>query len=80
MLEAKQWAPSWRRMAKCLLRNDYWCKSLGQAQPKSDAWREYLVIKAAKKQRQVEPVPVLTAVESDGTNLVSLFDVAELTA
>lgn len=37
-LEAKQWAPSWRRMAKCILRNDYWCKGLGQTQPKSAAW------------------------------------------
>lgn len=30
-LEAKCWAPSWRRMCKCLLRNDYFCKGLGQA-------------------------------------------------
>ncbi len=43
-LEANQWAPSWRRMCKVLLRNDYWCKGLGFAQPKSAAWetsREY---------------------------------------
>jgi predicted phosphoadenosine phosphosulfate sulfurtransferase len=51
VLEAKQWAPSWRRMAKCLLRNDYWCKSLGQAQPKSEAYQAYKEIKAARKQR-----------------------------
>jgi predicted phosphoadenosine phosphosulfate sulfurtransferase len=51
VLEAKQWAPSWRRLAKCLLRNDYWCKSLGQAQPKSDAYQAYKEIKAARKQR-----------------------------
>ena len=37
-LEAKCWAPSWRRMCNVLLRNDYWCKGLGQAQPKSEAW------------------------------------------
>lgn len=37
-LESKCWAPSWRRMCKVLLRNDYWCKGLGQAQPKSEAW------------------------------------------
>lgn len=46
-LEAKCWAPSWRRMCKVLLRNDYWCKGLGQAQPKSDAWQRY---KAMKKE------------------------------
>jgi len=51
VLEAKQWAPSWRRMAKCLLRNDYWCKSLGQAQPKSAAYQAYKDIKAARKKR-----------------------------
>jgi predicted phosphoadenosine phosphosulfate sulfurtransferase len=51
VLESKQWAPSWRRMTKCLLRNDYWCKSLGQAQPKSEAWMQFKTIKAAKKER-----------------------------
>ena len=40
-LEAKCWAPSWRRMCKVLLRNDYWCKGLGQTQPKSEAWMKY---------------------------------------
>jgi hypothetical protein len=38
-------------MAKCLLRNDYWCKSLGQAQPKSDAYQAYKDIKMARKKR-----------------------------
>lgn len=66
VLEAKQWAPSWRRMAKCLLRNDYWCKSLGQAQPKSDAWLEFRAIQAARKKREAdaaEPVQVNAAIE-----------------
>lgn len=46
-LEAKCWAPSWRRMCKVLLRNDYWCKGLGQTQPKSDAWRRFKEMKKA---------------------------------
>jgi predicted phosphoadenosine phosphosulfate sulfurtransferase len=50
-LEAKCWAPSWRRMCKVLLRNDYWCKGLGQAQPKSDAYLKYKEIKKAKKEQ-----------------------------
>ncbi len=50
-LEAKQWAPSWRRMAKCLLRNDYWCKGLGQTQPKSAAWLRF---KEMKKRGKME--------------------------
>lgn len=48
-LEAKCWAPSWRRMCKCLLRNDYWCKGLGMTQPKSEA---YIKFKEIKKQRK----------------------------
>lgn len=44
-LETKCWAPSWRRMCRVLLRNDYWCKGLGQAQPKSKAYGEYLELK-----------------------------------
>lgn len=52
-LEAKQWAPSWRRMAKCILRNDYWCKGLGQTQPKSAAWVRFKEMKknAAKNEK-----------------------------
>ena len=49
-LESKQWAPSWRRMAKCLLRNDYWCKGLGQTQPKSAAYQRFKEMKKAKKE------------------------------
>src|SRR5574343_707893 len=48
-LESKCWAPSWRRMCKVLLRNDYWCKSLGQAQPKSEAYEKFKALKRAKK-------------------------------
>ena len=44
-LEAKCWAPSWRRMCKVLLRNDWWCKGLGQTQPKSEAYERYKVLK-----------------------------------
>jgi predicted phosphoadenosine phosphosulfate sulfurtransferase len=49
-LETKCWVPSWRRMARCLLRNDYWCKGLGQTQPKSEAYGLYKEMKARKKE------------------------------
>lgn len=49
-LEAKCWAPSWRRMCKVLLRNDWWCKGLGMTQPKSAAYGKYLEIKRERKQ------------------------------
>lgn len=49
VLEDKHWAPSWRRMSKVLLRNDYWCKGLGLTQPKSDAYGRYLELRKAKE-------------------------------
>jgi len=48
-LEKKYWAPSWRRMCKVLLRNDWWCKGLGMTQPKSEAYSKYLSIKRGRK-------------------------------
>ena len=50
-LEVKCWAPSWKRMARCILRNDYYCKGLGQTQPKSEAYEKY---KSIKKKRKLE--------------------------
>lgn len=47
-LESKCWAPSWRRMCKVILRNDFWCKGLGQTQPKSEAYGKFLQIKKAR--------------------------------
>lgn len=44
-LENKKWVPSWRRLCKVLLRNDWWCKGLGLTQPKSEAYGKYLEIK-----------------------------------
>jgi len=49
-LENMCWVPSWRRMCKVILRNDYWCKGLGQTQPKSEA---YLKFKEIKKNKNV---------------------------
>lgn len=59
-LEIKCWAPSWRRMCKVLLRNDYWCKGLGQTQPLSDSYQKFKEIKAKRKialQLQSEVLP-----------------------
>jgi len=49
VLEDAHWAPSWRRLCKVLLRNDWWCKGLGLTQPKSEAYKKYLDIANAKK-------------------------------
>jgi predicted phosphoadenosine phosphosulfate sulfurtransferase len=48
-LENKCWCPSWRRMCKVILRNDYWCKGLGQTQPKSEAYIKFKEIQKKRK-------------------------------
>ncbi len=48
ILEAKRIAPSWRRLCRVLLRNDYWCKGLAFTQPKSAAYGKYLELKKAR--------------------------------
>lgn len=47
--EAARDTPSWRRICKALLRNDYWCKGLSFSQHKSPAYEKY--IKIMKKRR-----------------------------
>jgi predicted phosphoadenosine phosphosulfate sulfurtransferase len=50
-LEAKRLAPSWRRVCKSLLRNDYWCKGLGFSQHKSSAYEAYQNMMRGRRQR-----------------------------
>ncbi len=52
VLESGRIAPSWRRMCKVLLRNDYWCKGLAFTQPKSEAYGKYLTIRNAKRKEK----------------------------
>lgn len=40
-MEQKKDVPSWRRVCKALLRNDYWCKGLSFSQQKSTAYEAY---------------------------------------
>jgi len=37
-------SPSWKRICKSLLRNDYWCKGLSFSQNKSTAYERYLKV------------------------------------
>lgn len=53
-LENAKLAPSYRRLCKALLRNDYWCKGLSFTQPKSEAYGRYLKIRDAKKAKSKE--------------------------
>lgn len=49
--EAKKEVPSWRRIAKMLLRNDYWAKGLSFSQHKSEAYERYLKIMKKRRER-----------------------------
>lgn len=48
-LEAARKVPSWRRVVKSLLRNDYWCKGIGFTQHKSAAYQKYLDLMARRR-------------------------------
>lgn len=48
-LEAQHKAPSWRRVCKALLRNDYWCKGLGFDQQKGSANQQYKALMARRR-------------------------------
>lgn len=52
ILESKKLVPSWRRVCKSLLRNDFWCKGLGFSQHKTEAYKKYLELKKRKRQEE----------------------------
>lgn len=51
--EAGREKPSWRRICKALLRNDWWCKGLSFSQPASgtDAYRRYKAMMRRRRAR-----------------------------
>lgn len=55
-LEQKKDVPSWRRVCKALLRNDYWCKGLSFTQQKSDAYERYIAMMKAKREEDAGQV------------------------
>jgi len=44
-------APSWQRICKCLLRNDYWCSSLGFSPTKVSAYNKYVSMMKNRRNR-----------------------------
>lgn len=80
VLEDKMWAPSWRRMCKVLLRNDWWCKGLGLQQPKSPAYGVYLDVKHARKrdaarEQEIREEAAIAARPADPvTGTIQLFE------
>jgi predicted phosphoadenosine phosphosulfate sulfurtransferase len=53
-LESEKKVPSWRRVCKSLLRNDYWCKGLSFTQHKTEAYDKYLLL-MKKRRLQWQP-------------------------
>jgi predicted phosphoadenosine phosphosulfate sulfurtransferase len=51
-LENSRNVPSWRRICKAILRNDYWCKGLGFTQHRSGSYDRYLKMMAARRERE----------------------------
>lgn len=51
-LEQEKKVPSWRRVCKSLLRNDYWMKGLSFTQHKSSAYEKYMQL-AQKRKHEV---------------------------
>ncbi len=51
-LEQKRKVPSWRRVCKSLLRNDWWCKGLSFTQTKSNAYKKYLALMQKRRQQK----------------------------
>lgn len=49
--EAKRITPSWRRICKALLRNDYWAKGLSFSQTKSEAYERYRNVMKRRRQK-----------------------------
>jgi predicted phosphoadenosine phosphosulfate sulfurtransferase len=48
-LEAAKKAPSWKRICKTLLRNDYWCKGLSFSQTNSHSYQRYKELMKKRK-------------------------------
>lgn len=55
-LETYGKVPSWRRICKTLLRNDYWCRNIGFSPTKSTAYQKYMsLMKRRRKDWNIYP-------------------------
>jgi predicted phosphoadenosine phosphosulfate sulfurtransferase len=50
-LETARKVPSWRRICKAILRNDYWCKTLGFSQHTSGSYAKYLAMMESRRKK-----------------------------
>lgn len=65
-IEAARKAPSWRRVCKSLLRNDYWTKGLGYTQHRSGAYQKYLdLMRRRRNEWRLDPIDQGTLFEEE---------------
>ncbi len=65
-LEAERKVPSWRRICKSLLRNDFWAKGLGFSQHKSEAYEKYMKLMENRKNNwQLKKLEDVNSIEGD---------------
>lgn len=67
-LEAKREAPSWRRICKAILKNDYWCKGLGFTQHKSGCFERYLAMMGKRRLKPEWDIDSRELLANGGTN------------
>lgn len=75
-LEAKREAPSWRRVCKSILRNDYWCKGLGFTQHRTGSYDRYLKMMEKRRQREEWRIDELESKRAMPKEQVSLFPIS----
>jgi len=63
-LETKTDVPSWRKVTKTLLRNDYWCKTLGFSQQKSTGYEKYMDLMKRRKEAGVAALKDIAKTEA----------------
>lgn len=76
-LENKKEAPSWRRICKALLRNDYWCKGLGFSQHRSGKYEAYLKMMQKRRERdewQIERREYIYKLRNGTSATMDLFE------
>lgn len=63
-MEANGHSPSWRRICRTLLRNDYWCKGIGFSPTKSSAYQKYLDLMKRRKLKWDKQGDLLELIEA----------------
>ena len=56
MVEKKKDVPSWRKICKCLLRNDFWLRGLDYSQQRSEAYEKLMQIMKEKKKQDASQI------------------------